>query len=131
MKFNMLSRPLVSLSALAFCCGVSAQDFTLKAGESTDLNPVYWVRNCQSLLKSFIGVDVLEGPPNTELTIREESVLPTRQGCPNRVPGGMVVLKLKPDAAKFEGPIKYRVRYNTEEGEKQSSHSRTINIVPN
>ena len=127
----MILKFMVSGAALVFSCGLFAQDFTLKAGESADLSAVYWVRNCQSLLKSFIGVDVLEGPPNAELTIREESVLPTRQGCPNRVPGGMVVLKLKPAAAKFEGAIKYRVRYNTEEGDKQSSHSRTINIVPN
>ncbi len=127
----MLLKLSASGAALVFCCSVTGQDFTLKAGESADLNPVYWVRNCHSLLKSFIGVDVVEGPPNTELTIREESVLPVRQGCPNRVAGGMVVLKVKADAAKFDGAIKYRVRYNTEEGEKQSSHSRSVSILPN
>jgi hypothetical protein len=79
------------------CCvlgvgSASAQEVALKNGESVDLPSVYWIRDCRtSLLNSFAGVDVLEGPPGFVLSIREEMVKTGRQNWPNTAPGGIVV----------------------------------------
>jgi len=63
--------------------GVKAQTvprrLALKSGESVELYPVYWVINCRSVMIGLPEVEVLEGPPQLSLSIREEKVLPRRQ----------------------------------------------------
>lgn len=113
------------------CMSANGQDISLKAGESADLGAVFWQNNCVSILKNIAGVDMLDGPPGVELGIREESVVARRQQCPNKLPGGVVILTAKEITKKFSGTIKYRVRYNTEDGEKQSTHSKEISLFPN
>ena len=121
---------------LAFCCALTfavaspAQDLALKAGESADLFPVYWVQNCKSNLKGFLGVDVLSGPSGVQAALREEPVEARRQGCASKVPGAMLVLKADPAAAEFDGTVRLRVRYSTEDGEKQSVHTVKLFIAP-
>ncbi len=120
---------------LAACMGfafpVSAQDLSIKSGESVDMHSAYWVRNCQSLLKSFLGVDVLDGPAGITLSLREESVKSSaRQNCPNSLPGATVVATAKKGLARNSGTLSYRIRYDTEEGQRQSSHSYRVFVFP-
>ena len=51
---------------------------SLKSNESAELGSVYWAVNCKSLLKKILGLDVLEGPPEVTLSIKEGLVTPTR-----------------------------------------------------
>ena len=120
----------IAFVLLLFASATSAQEFSLKSNENVDLNPVYWVSNCQSLLKSFVGVDVLEGPPGITLAIRDEEVLPRRQHCPNKVLGGTVVASVKGVPVKASGTLKYRVRYNTANGVQQSNHTVQMSLYP-
>jgi hypothetical protein len=120
---------------LAVLCAVaslpaSAQVVSLKNGETAQLGQVYWVANCKSLLKSFAGVDILEGPPGVSLSIKKDMVYARRQNCPEMVPGGYVVATAKGVKASVSGALRYRVRYNTADGPQQSSHSVTINLFP-
>jgi len=74
------------------------RSFSIKSGESVDLGTTYWIRfnDCLSLLTAFAGVDVLEGPPEVTLSIREQEVYPRQQSCQNnKVPGGVVVATAK------------------------------------
>jgi len=108
-----------------------AQNFSLRKGESADLGAFYWISNCVSVLKDFAGVDLVEGPPGIELTLRPEPVTATRQNCAAPVPGGTVVLTVKEVPAKFEGPLRYRVRYNLQDGgTRQTNHSTVILLLP-
>ena len=122
------------LTGAIFCFSVSqavAQEVSLKSGESVDIGTVYWVAaNCKSALKSFVGVDLLDGPKGIELSIREEPVAARRQNCPDKVPGGKVVLRAVNIPEKTEATIAYRVRYDTEDGDKQSSHKAKIALYP-
>jgi hypothetical protein len=54
----------------------SVQRIALKSGESADLSPVYWVTNCKSIMLGLAEIEILEGPPELTLSIREEMVLP-------------------------------------------------------
>ena len=108
----------------------SADEISLRAGESADVHAVYWVSNCRSILKSFAGVDVVEGPPGVTLSIREEDVYARRQNCSEKIPGGIVVVTAKDVPAKISSTLKYRVRYNTEDGLKQSNHSVQLTLSP-
>ena len=121
--FTALSLATISIALCAGSGPALADEVTLRSGESADLHAAYWVNNCKSLLKGFAGVDVLDGPAGISFAIREEPVLARRQNCPDKVPGGMVVVTAGKLAEKATVTVKYRVRYNTEDGQKQSNHS--------
>jgi hypothetical protein len=116
--------------ALLVASEVLAQEFSLKSNESADLTQAYWVDNCMSKLSSFAGVEILEGPPGITLTIRQQDVVPKKQNCPDKVPGGVVVASVKGVPEKISGTLKYRVRYNTTGGLRQSDHSVQISLYP-
>jgi hypothetical protein len=104
---------------------------SLKNGEQADLGAVFWIENCQSRLVKFSGIDLLNGPPGLKLSLREEAVAPSaRYNCSNRVPGATVVLSANGFTSKYEGTISYRVRYDTRDGNKQSSHSAKVQVFP-
>lgn len=122
----------IAATAIWACsCAAAAQNISLRKDESADLGSLYWISNCISTLKDFGGVEILEGPPGIELTIRQEAVYATRQNCAAPVPGGTVVLTAKDIPAKFEGTLRYRVRYNLQDGgTRQSNHSTVILLLP-
>jgi hypothetical protein len=114
--------------------GADEPRYSLKVGESADLGGFYWAnRHCESLLIGFKDLDLLEGPPGIELSIRKEDVKDERPGCQGRmIPGGVVVLTAKAIPSKFIGIIRFRVRYKTmTEGITESTHSRNIALYPN
>jgi hypothetical protein len=133
MNLLIFRRPrtlILAAVALGASSGILAQEISLKANENFDLGSVYWVSNCMNLLSSFAGVEVLEGPPGITLTIREEDVVPRKQNCPNKVPGGVVVASVKSVPENVAGILKYRVLYNTSHGLRQSNHSVQISLYP-
>jgi len=119
-------RSLILVLAAGVPCAGHAQDISLKPGESADLHSVYWVSNCVSTLLEFGGVDILEGPPGLEITIRRADVEAKRQNCVGKVPGGVLVLSAKAVEANWSGVLKYRVNYRTRDGNRQSSHQMRV-----
>ncbi len=135
MRSAFLQAGLLSSCVLlgaAWCDTARAQEVSLRAGESLDLHSVYWVRrDCRSLLQNIAGIDLLEGPPGVSLSIRTEDVRTSaRQNCPNKVAGGMVVATAKEVPAKVTATLAYRVRYDTDEGPKQSNHTHQLTLYP-
>jgi hypothetical protein len=112
----------------------NAQDalrqFAVKNGESVDLGTVYYVSNCRSIMIGIPDVEVLEGPTNVTLSIREEPVLPRRQGCAAKVDGGTVVLTAKDVKEPAEAKLTYRVNYKTKDGPRQVSHTYMVSLFP-
>ena len=100
----------------------------LKNGESADVFPVYWISNCVSQLRSFGGIDVLEGPPGVSLSLKEGMVMARRQNCPNPVPGAMVVVTVRNAKQMSGATVTFRVRYVTFDGDRQSVHSFTLDV---
>jgi hypothetical protein len=121
---------LACVALLFIPISAAAQSVALKSGESTDLGAVYWVESCQSIVKSFIGVEILEGPPGVVIALREQPVRARRQNCPNEVPGAIVTITAKEVTEKTSATIRYRVKYDTEDGKKQSNHTVKIDLYP-
>ncbi|MGE0660639.1 MAG: hypothetical protein AB7F36_16530 [Reyranellaceae bacterium] len=129
----MRDRVVAAGAALAFivlCQPAQAQEIPLKAGQSSDLHPVYWVDKCQSILKRIVSVEKLSGPASVTLSIREQPVQARRQNCPGDIPGGMVVATAGAVASASTETIEYRVVYDTEVGTRQSTHKRTLLLSP-
>src|SRR5262245_17157288 len=63
----------------------------LKSGESVELGTVYFIANCRSIMVGKPAVEILEGPPEVKLIIKEGDVVPRAQGCSGKVPGGTLI----------------------------------------
>ena len=103
----------------------------LKSGETADLNNLFFVRNCRSLLKGKMTVDVLDGPPGLTASIREQQIVPRKGNCTKAVDGGVLVLAAAKDIkAKVEAKAIIRVKYPTTEGDKQKSLEFKVILLP-
>jgi len=102
----------------------------LKNGESVDIGPVYFITNCKSIVIGRPDVEILEGPPEVTVSIREEMVLPRLQNCAQKVPGGTVVLTAKDLTASKEAKITYRVKYKTKDGDRQRGVVVNVSLFP-
>src|SRR5712672_2326761 len=78
-------------SATTLALAEDLRRIALKHGESVELYSVYYTTNCRSILTGKPEVEVLEGPPEVTLTVREGMVLPRKQGCAKTVLGGTLV----------------------------------------
>jgi hypothetical protein len=112
----------------------NAQDalrrIAVKSGESVDLGTVYYVSNCRSIMIGLPDIEVLEGPSGVAVSIREEPVLPRRQGCAAKVAGGTLVLTAKDVTEPAEAKLTYRVNYKTKDGPRQTSHAFIVSLFP-
>ena len=75
-------------------------------------------------------VEILEGPPEVTVTIKEGMVTPRRQSCPNKVAGGTVVATAKEVKEPIEAKLTYRVRYKTKDGDRQLGYVYTVSLFP-
>jgi hypothetical protein len=106
------------------------QRLVIKNGESIELHPVYYVSHCHSVMIGLPEIEVLEGPPELTFSIREEPVLPRRQGCAAKVPGGTLLLMAKGITEKTEAKLTYRVKYSTKDGPRQTSSAYIVSLFP-
>jgi hypothetical protein len=102
----------------------------LKSGESTELHSVYWVTNCRSIVIGVPQLEVLEGPEELTLTIKEGMVLPRRQNCAKPVAGGTVVATAKEIKEPVVAKLTYRVIYKTKDGDRQNSSVYNVSLFP-
>jgi hypothetical protein len=106
------------------------RQLSLKNGESVELGSVYWVINCRSVMIGLPEIEVLEGPPGVALTIKEGQVLPRRQGCASKVPGGTLLLSAKGITEQAEGKLTYRLKFKTKDGERQGGSTYIVSLFP-
>ena len=102
----------------------------LKSRESVELGPTYWVARCRSIMIGLPEVEVLEGPEEITLSVKEAMVLPRRQNCADRVPGGIVVITAKEIAEPKVGQLTYRLKFKTKDGDRQASHAYSVSLFP-
>jgi hypothetical protein len=101
-----------------------------KNGESIEIGPVYWVANCRSVMIGLPDVEIVEGPPEVTLSVKEEPVLPRRQGCAAKVAGGTLMLNAKGVTEPTEAKLTYRIKYKTKDGDRQTSNAYIVSLFP-
>jgi hypothetical protein len=102
----------------------------LKSGENVELGTVYYVANCRSIMIGKPEVEVLEGPPEVKLIIKEGDVVPRRAGCSGKVPGGTLVLAVSEIKETKIARLIYRVKYQTKDGDRQAANAYYLGLVP-
>ena len=120
-------------SALLFgATGVQAQTrIALKSGESAELQLVYLVVNCASIVVGTPEVEILEGPEELTLEIKKGNVIPRAQNCAKPVPGGTLVVTAKEVTERKDAKLTYRVRYKSKQGDRrQEASNRPMGSLP-
>ena len=107
-----------------------AKRIVLRGGESIELRQYFFIVNCRSILIGTPLLDVLEGPPEVTLILREGMMFPRRQKCPKPVPGATVIATAKDVAEPKEAKLTIRLKFNTKEGESQGSNSYIVSLLP-
>jgi hypothetical protein len=107
------------------------RNIALKSGETQDLGPVYSVRNCRSITIAKPEAEILEGPQDLAVTIKEGDVVPRNEGCRNKVPGGTLEITAPKeiDEPSFTR-LTIRVKYKTREGDRQATVIYNLSLVP-
>jgi hypothetical protein len=133
----MRMRSVIFLVAL--CLGIAnvvmdgkAQNSTvaIKGDESVELHTVYWVINCRSIMIGLPEIEVLEGPPQVTLSMKKDMVLPRRQGCANKVPGGILIATAKGVQEPMEAKLTYRLKYKTKDGDRPRGYTKRLSLFP-
>lgn len=137
-RFLMRISPVVLLAVLSF--GIAdaesskghAQNrvIALKAGESVELMTVYWVSNCRSIMVGLPEIEVLEGPKEVSLSMKQGMVLPRRQNCAARVPGGILIATAKDVKEPVEAKLTYRLMYKTKDGDRPRGYVLQLSLFP-
>ncbi len=107
-----------------------AGTIALKSGETLDLGRLYWVTNCRSVLTATPQVEILEGPPQVLAAVKEDMILPRREGCAKKVSGGMLTLTAKEIDDPSFTHLTLRVLYKTKDGERKYSHVVNLQLLP-
>jgi hypothetical protein len=75
-------------------------------------------------------IEVLEGPEEVTLTIKEAKVVPRRLNCAKPVAGAIVIATAKDVDESKESRLTYRVKYKTKDGDRQESHVYNVSLFP-
>lgn len=139
----MQTRSAASIAALffgfaffGFNSAVSAQTLVgsptlaLKSGETLEVDKLFWVSHCKSVLKSTPEAEILDGPPGVSVYVKEQMVLPRYQQCGNRVPGGILMVSAKDIEDQSYTRLTVRITYKTRDGERKFSHVYNLSLIP-
>ena len=125
---------LFSIAIFVGAAGAHAQNnpqrIALKSGESVELRDYSFIADCRSIMVGTPKLDVLEGPEELSLALREGTVIRRDRGCSTPVPGGKVVATAKGVKEPKEAKLTIRLNYNSKEGERQSSSVYIVSLFP-
>jgi len=102
----------------------------LKSGESVELRDYSFIANCRSIMVGTPVLEVLEGPEELSLALREGTVIRRDRGCSTPLPGGKVVATAKEVKEPKEAKLTIRLNYSTKDGERQSSSVYLVSLYP-
>jgi hypothetical protein len=134
MQVKFIALPAIGLVVAMAFTGISARAaevVAIKAGETIELENLFFVVNCRSLLKGPMTVEILEGPPEVTASIREQQIVPHIQNCAKPVAGGILLLTAaKEIKARTQAKLILRVKYPTVDGERQKSRDIDLTMLP-
>lgn len=127
-------------AACALACVVVATSATsaqerlkriaLKSGESAELRNYFYITNCVPIMIGQPKLDVLDGPEEVTVTLKEGSILPRGHNCAKPVPGGTVIVTAKEVSEPKEAKLTIRLQFNTKQGERQDSNTYLLTLFP-
>jgi hypothetical protein len=137
------SKPLVTLAVFGLvffgsAIGVGAQtiyfsvfNVALKNGESIQLGDVYYISTeCRSLLTGTPEVEIMDGPPGVEVTVKKAMVVPRSVGCAKEIPGGKIMISANDIEDYSHTRMVVRIKYPTKSGDILRSRHINVTLFP-
>jgi hypothetical protein len=118
-------------AATAHAQAANAQNIAIKSGETLELMNLYVVLNCRSAVIGKPEAEILEGPPDVKVTVKEGDVVPRSQGCFNKIKGGTLLLTA-PQEIDDSGVTRLviRVKFKTKDGDRTQSLVYNLSLIP-
>ena len=102
----------------------------LKSGESVEVSDLWYALNCRYILTATPTAEVLEGPSEITVTVKEAMVVPRAQECNKQVKGGKLVFTAKDINDYSSSKLTVRITFKTKDGETQRSVSYNVTLFP-
>jgi len=106
------------------------QSVALKSGESVEVGDLYFAPNCRSILIATPTAEVLEGPSEITVSVKEAMVVPRTQECSKQVKGGKLVFTAKDIDDYSTSKLTVRITFKTKDGQTQRSVSYNVTLFP-
>ena len=119
---------LLLLSAAPALAQEELRTLTAKSGQTIDVRPVYGELHCRSILIALPEVEVLQGPPELKLSVREDQVMPRK--CRDKIKGGYVVATVGEVKQPTEGKLNFLVKFKTKAGTRKIGYLYTVSLAP-
>ena len=111
----------VGFDDIAHGQATAVPNFAVKAGETIDIGPIYWVnaQTCQSLSTAPSSVEMLEGPAGLKFEVKEGMVVPNAQNCKNQIKGGHIMMSVPEDIEATSAHVILRLIHHDRNGVQQ------------
>ena len=106
------------------------QSYSLKSGESIELQNLYYVSNCRSVLTGLPEATILEGPPDVTVAVDEAMVVPRVQQCAKPIKGAKLFLKAGTIEDESTTRVTVRIKYPTKDGVRENSLRLDLSLFP-
>jgi hypothetical protein len=110
--------------------GAAERSLAIKNGETLELGRLYFISSCKSILNSPPTAEILDGPPQLSLSVKEAQVQARAQGCAKPVPGAIMSLTAKDVTEIATGRVILRIKYSTKDGDRSRSDTLNVTMVP-
>lgn len=109
----------------------NAQNVAIKSGETLELQSLYMAQNCRSVVIGKPEAEILEGPPDVKVTVKESNVVPRSWGCSNKIKGGTLLLT-GPEVIDDDGAARLviRVKFKTKDGDRMQTLIYNLSLIP-
>ena len=102
----------------------------LKSGETLEIMDLWYAINCESQLKSAPLVEIMEGPSEVAVSVKEATVIPREENCDKPIKGGKLLVSAKDIENYSTSTLTVRITYDTKDGERNPSYSFNIILFP-
>ncbi|MGO9484722.1 MAG: hypothetical protein ACLPX9_09095 [Rhodomicrobium sp.] len=103
---------------------------SLKSGETVEVMDLWFSVNCKSQLKSTPIAEIMEGPSEVTVDVKEAMVVPRQQNCSKPVKGAKLFVSAKDIADYSTSKLTIRITYDTKDGERKLSQSYNVALFP-
>ncbi|MFY9640239.1 MAG: hypothetical protein ACLPJW_10690 [Rhodomicrobium sp.] len=103
---------------------------SLRSGETLEVMDLWYAINCASQLNSAPLAEVMEGPSEVTVSIKEAMVVPREQDCDKPIGGGKLLFSAKDVHDYSASTLTVRITYDTKDGERKPTYSFNIILLP-
>jgi hypothetical protein len=132
MKTAVFTLPaFVLVTSISVAARAEDRAITIKNGETVELAQLYAVLKCQNNMRGLPTAEILVGPPQLSLSLKEAMVVPrSLPNCKQHVPGAILSVTANGVTETSTSRIIVRWRYDKFDGVSHSGRNYGVTMTP-